>query len=103
MDDQQTEGLTLTWWEATNPEGKVWRFPTEGSSRASWARDFTGHRAVTHTYRVGDLVEVDAFGRWRPGTVVRIGKSRVRAEFVRNAQGETDERAFGALSVRPRS
>lgn len=48
----------------------------------------------------GSVVYVAAYGRWRPGEVVKRGRSRVVVEYVRNGQGETDERAFPVREVR---
>lgn len=39
------------------------------------------------TYRVGDKVEVSAFGRMRQAVVVGIGRTLVKLEVTKNAQG----------------
>lgn len=77
-------------------------YATEASAREWQHRidpDATVVR-VTSCVAVGDQVEVRAYGRMRPGTVTKLGRSRVTVEFTRNSHGDKDERAFGATELR---
>lgn len=58
-------------------------------------------RFASVTLSVGDPVEVQAFGRIRPGVVVGIGSSKVRVLYARNSSGEKHERAFAAAEFAP--
>lgn len=57
----------------------------------------------SHTYHVGDSVEVHAHGRWRLGYVTKLGRSKVAVEFISNLQGTSKERTFSSTEVRPKS
>ncbi len=52
-------------------------------------------------FEVGQQVHVDAYGNWRPGTVTKVGRTRITVTYVRNADGDTDERAFPVARVQP--
>jgi hypothetical protein len=101
-----TDSLTLTTWIAQHPNGPA-PFPTEASARQSaeaWARQYGTpgrYEVEVHTYRVGTVVVVRAFGRDRRGTVTRLGKTRVTVLYERNAAGALHERVFTACEVRP--
>ncbi len=47
-----------------------------------------------HAYYVGQPVSVLARGAWRPGRVVRIMRTRVEIDYVRNRKGDRAVRAF---------
>ncbi len=51
--------------------------------------------------QVGQPVHVPAYGNWRPGTVTKLARTRVTVRYVRNADGDTDERAFPMAQVLP--
>jgi hypothetical protein len=51
--------------------------------------------------QVGQPVHVPAHGSWRPGTVTKLARTRVTVRYVRNADGDTDERAFPMAQVLP--
>jgi hypothetical protein len=55
---------------------------------------------TVNDFKVNDNVIVHAFGGDRRGYVVKVGKTRVTVNFVRNMQGERDERPFPASDVK---
>jgi|SRR6266542_4392752 len=52
-------------------------------------------------FEPGQAVHVHAYGNWRPGTVTKLGRTRVTVRYVRNADGRTDERPFPTTAVHP--
>ena len=70
-------------------------------SWAGWGGAEIHSERVDWTVKVGDDVEVDAFGRWRAGEVLGFGRTKVRVRFVRNLSGDLDERSFGVGELRP--
>lgn len=60
---------------------------------------------VTETVReyfVGQGVNVDAYGRQRPGVVTKLGPKRITVRFISNvASGTTRERPFHPHQVAP--
>jgi hypothetical protein len=52
-------------------------------------------------FELGQAVHVHAYGNWRPGTVTKLGRTRVTVRYVRNAGGQTDERPFATTLVHP--
>ena len=101
--------LTLTTWtrvtrnERTGAE-EIWGgFRTrEAAESAGWG-ELLRVDERTESYHVGDLVEVQAFGYWRPGVVVGLGRTRVRVRYQRNLHGREDTRSFVAYYIRPAS
>ena len=51
------------------------------------------------TFAVGEAIEVYSFGRWYPGTVTKIGRTRVTALYV-TGTGTEREKAFPTNKVR---
>jgi len=48
----------------------------------------------------GDHVHVNAFGKWRPGVVVKVGRTRVKVRYARSVGGAMEhERSFEAADV----
>jgi len=58
-------------------------------------------RPPARTFQVDQAVHVHAYGNWRPGTVTKIGRSRVTVRYARNADGTPDERAFRTDQIQP--
>lgn len=56
---------------------------------------------IERTYRVGLPVMVDSFGKWRPGKVTALGRSRVTVEYQRNQGGYLHTKTFVASLVMP--
>lgn len=50
-------------------------------------------------FEVGQAVHVYAYGNWRAGTVTKLGRTRVTVAYVRNADGQLDERPFSTMAV----
>lgn len=50
-------------------------------------------------FEPGQAVHVHAYGTWRAGTVTKLGRTRVTVRYVRNADGQLDERSFPATAV----
>jgi hypothetical protein len=48
---------------------------------------------------VGEAVEVHSFGRWYPGEVVSVGRTRVVVRYT-TGTGKTRDKAFSAGLVR---
>jgi hypothetical protein len=61
----------------------------------------TGGRLAARSFQVDQAVHVHAYGNWRPGTVTKIGRSRVTVRYARNAAGTPDERAFPTDQIQP--
>lgn len=51
-------------------------------------------------FQSGERVEVHSFGRWYPGTVAKIGRTRVTV-FYRTGSGAERTKAFAPSKVRP--
>jgi hypothetical protein len=54
---------------------------------------------MNEPFQIGESVYVHAFGRQRIGRVVKLGRTRITVEFVRNQRGELDVRSFPAWAV----
>lgn len=56
---------------------------------ASWGEEWQPRHVTVElvSHQVGDKVEVSAFGRMRQAVVVGIGRTKVKLEVVKNAQG----------------
>ena len=52
-------------------------------------------------FEPGQAVHVHAYGTWRAGTVTKLGRTRVTVRYVRNGDGQTDERPFSTTAVHP--
>ena len=52
-------------------------------------------------FEPGEAVHVHAYGTWRAGTVTKLGRTRITVRYVRNADGQLDERSFPATAVHP--
>lgn len=93
--------LTLTHFEV---EGHRFESRDSAERGRAWLKSIpTDARVidVQTTYTVGQQVEVSAFGRWRPGTITKLGRTKVTVQYQRNQQGTLATRAFGAIEVRP--
>jgi hypothetical protein len=55
---------------------------------------------VRHFQR-DQAVHVHAHGTWRPGTVTKLGRTRLTVRYTRDADGQTDERPFPTTQVHP--
>lgn len=97
-----TKTLTLTHYEHPAPKtGQVIRTDVEPGTATFYGRQVEDTvTKVETTYQVGDVVEVDAFARWRPGIVTSLGRTRVTVEYRRNQQGTKAERSFTPREVR---
>lgn len=62
-------------------------------SAVPWEKD-------PHYFQSGEQVEVHSFGRWYPGTVSKIGRTRVTV-FYRTGSGAERTKAFPPAKVRP--
>ncbi len=71
------------------------------SSRTALRAEMPG-AAYSTPPGAGTPVWVDAFGVWRQGAVVRVARTRVVVEFVRNGWGDLSERPFALGAVRSR-
>jgi len=100
--------LTLTHWERDRKDqrGRIdpIRFATreraEAATMNALGEPYVGEaREVKREFFVGQTVKVHAFGRLRPGTVAKLGRSRVTVDYVRNQSGERHERAFTAGEI----
>lgn len=93
--------LTLTSYLCTYPSGSSHRTTT--APEASWVEQTRLHvTTVTDTYRVGDIVQVAAFGRWRKGVVTKLNRSKVEVDYVTNREGTNRRvKAFPASEIRP--
>ncbi len=52
-------------------------------------------------FEPGQAVHVHVHGTWRAGTVTKRGRTRVTVRYVRNADGQLDERSFPTTAVHP--
>jgi len=80
------------------------RFPeraTAGRAKTALWTDPPGEPA-TLALGYGDSVWVRAYGKWRPGVVNRVARTRVSVTFTRNAAGGEDTRVFSLSYVRIR-
>lgn len=102
-----TDSLTLTVYEVARSSrpGHPDPRPMTFSERAGAEKYADADRPVVevqHTYRVGQAVTVDAFGRLRQGVVTKLGRTRVTVRFASNQEGTNiHEKAFPAYDVRP--
>lgn len=46
-------------------------------------------------------VHVYADGTWRPGTVTKLGRTRVTVRYLHGADGQADERPFPTSQIQP--
>ena len=46
-------------------------------------------------------VHVYADGTWRPGTVTKLGRTRVTVRYLRRADSQADERPFPTSQIQP--
>jgi hypothetical protein len=53
-----------------------------------------------HYFVAGEKVEVFSFGRWYPGLVEEIGRTRVRVHYT-TGSGATRLKSFAPIKVRP--
>lgn len=51
------------------------------------------------SYNIGTPVEVHSFGRWYPGTVAKVGRTRVTVNYT-TGSGMTRDKAFTLDRVR---
>lgn len=58
---------------------------------------------VETTYSIGTAVEVQAFGKWRVGTVTGLGRTKVKVSYIRSMAGTVAERTFDSREVRLRA
>lgn len=65
-----------------------------------WKRTATGVRFHRATWKVGQVVEVHAYGRWRIGTVTKLNPRRLVIKYKRNQQGDHSERSFHPNEIR---
>jgi hypothetical protein len=56
--------------------------------------------AVESTYSIGTAVQVQAFGKWREGTVTGLGRTKVKVRYIRSMAGTVAERTFDSSEVR---
>lgn len=77
--------------------------PAASPLRASLAVRFDSPPAppTVRQFGPGQAVHVHAYGTWRAGTVTKLGRTRVTVRYVRNADGQLDERSFPATAVHP--
>jgi Agenet domain len=54
---------------------------------------------MTTTYNVNEAVEVHSFGRWYPGVIVKVGRTRVVVRYT-TGSGMTRDKAFSLDRVR---
>lgn len=95
--------LVLEHWEVRGGEihGREGRYSSKAlaeQAAALWGGEV---HTVEATYAVDDLVEVDAYNGWRPGTVVGLGRSKVAVAY--ELPSGTRIRSFAAQDIRPRS
>lgn len=55
----------------------------------------------THTYFVGQPVQVHSYGAWRDGLVTAIRRTTVEVRYARNKKGLQHVKRFTAESLRP--
>ena len=89
---EQTRTYDL--WLVTVPPGdNSWLVDTPEAAEHHEARGL-GVQPVELTLRVGQSVNVRAYGRVRRGNVMKLGPRRPVVAFQRNAQREIGQRAF---------
>lgn len=86
------------------PDGRNFdQWLTTRDDAEKFAAQFPGTTTVTEhprVFRVGQTLQVRAFGRWRPGRVVAVGRTRVQVNYVRNQSGGHAERWFYPAETR---
>lgn|SRR4051812_46562437 len=95
--------LTLNFFELVNVAGQVTaRTLTQENAEilVTWSKADLIVRPAQITLEVGDEVKVPAFGRWRSGTVTKLGRTKVVVDFQQNAQGARGQRSFDATEIR---
>lgn len=58
-------------------------------------------RQFERHFEPGQAVHVHAYGTWRAGTVTQLGRTRITVRYLRNADGQLDERSFPTTAVHP--
>jgi hypothetical protein len=111
--------LTLTWVHVTAVETTVdqerWRaglyHSREGAENAIAAMvrqaELVGRpepkyeiEERSRTFRLHQRVAVRAFGAWREGTVVGLGRTKVKITYIRNRQGTRSTKSFGISDIK---
>lgn len=73
------------------------------ATRAKNAGKNTQNAIAPGTFAVGEQVEVHAFGRWYPGEVVAVARTRVTVRYTTRTTGNTFEKTVNAAKVRKAS
>ena len=98
--------LTIYTHTVKAPNGDMFTRLTDALDYNGWYTEERGYQVVATEQtilhlQVGSPVLVHAFGRLRPGTVTKLGRTKVTVEYQRNAAGTMASRIFGALELAP--
>ena len=93
---EQTRTYDL--WLVTPPGRDGWLVGHEDAADFHRSRGY-GVQPVELTLRVGQSVNVRAYGRVRRGNVMKLGPRRPVVAFQRNAQREIGQRAFSPSEI----
>lgn len=96
--------MDITYFEHTvRPrQGAEWTVVrSSGPEAPKWYAEVSQTEKVTLHLSVGTPVAVRAFGATRPGTVVKLGRTKATVDFQQNRDGARGQRSFGSYEITP--
>ena len=88
------------WWDAVRQFYAEDRRRQTNRTRAKNAERNAKHAIESGTFTVGEKVEVHAFGRWYPGEVIALGRTRITVRYTTRTTGNTFEKTVNGNMVR---